>query len=247
VTDDGSSLIVVIGRGHSGTRILSHTLLGSGVFLGKWLNAAGDKIPGDKMYDACRVIGRHVGWNGGLSWDFARLDSMPIDPEFTTHIEKYLEDIHAAKRKRKGWKLPETTLAFPWIARLFPQASYVHIVRDPRDCLLGTHITDDLTKFGISCPDTDDPIDRRVASWKYQYEIVKATPTPQRFITIRYEDLVLDQEATLQRLEAFLHIPLARIIVNRTRIGKWRHDHGILHHLEPLAIHMRELGYCDSR
>ena len=38
------SLVRVIGRGHSGTRAMSHTLYGSGVYMGETLNAPGDLV-----------------------------------------------------------------------------------------------------------------------------------------------------------------------------------------------------------
>ena len=60
------SLITIIGRGHSGTRAISHTLYASGVFLGNLLNRAGDKMPPQEMYDACKVIAKYVKWNGDL-------------------------------------------------------------------------------------------------------------------------------------------------------------------------------------
>jgi len=240
---DDSSLIIVIGRGRSGTRTLSHTLSASGVFMGKWLNSPGDKIPGDLMYKAARLMAAHVDWDGDLSWDFSRLHSMSIDPEFAALVDEYLEDVLRARTPRAGWKLPETILAYPWIVRMFPRASYVRIVRDPRDCLLGRHQTDNLADWGIPCAETTEEIEARVASWKYQYDIVKATPEPERFISVRYEDIVLDQEATLCGLEDFLEIPLARIVVRPTQIRKWRSDAKVLPHLSPLAHSMRELGY----
>ena len=49
------SLVTVIGRGHSGTRAISHTLYASGVHMGRLLNRSGDLMPPAKMYDACRV------------------------------------------------------------------------------------------------------------------------------------------------------------------------------------------------
>ena len=51
-------MFTVIGRGHSGTRAMSHTLSQSGVFMGETLNKSGDLIPPQDMYEACRVIGR---------------------------------------------------------------------------------------------------------------------------------------------------------------------------------------------
>ena len=58
------SIITVIGRGHSGTRAMSHTLSASGVFMGEPLNKSGDLLPPEAMYDACRVLARYVQLEG---------------------------------------------------------------------------------------------------------------------------------------------------------------------------------------
>ena len=73
-------MITVIGRGHSGTRAISHTLSASGVEMGAELNESGDLIPPGEMYEACRVMARSVKHLGGLNWDFSALHTMPIDP-----------------------------------------------------------------------------------------------------------------------------------------------------------------------
>ena len=146
------SLITIIGRGHSGTRAISHTLYASGVYMGNMLNPSGDKVPGADLYDACRVMARKVKWCGGLNWNFDELFHGPIDPEFEALVQRYLADVLAREGER-GWKLPETTLIFPWIVRMFPEARYVYWVRDPRDCIIGGHLTDNLHDFGIEYPD----------------------------------------------------------------------------------------------
>ena len=61
---------------------MSHTLLTSGVYVGNRLNSSGDKLPPEAMYDACRVLAKYVAWNGDLSWDFSKLHTMEIDPDF---------------------------------------------------------------------------------------------------------------------------------------------------------------------
>jgi hypothetical protein len=53
---------------------------------------------------------------------------------------------------------------------------------------------------------------------------------------------VLKQNATLRRLEEYLEIPLAKVIVNRQPIGRWKTDEG-RHHFGFLEDDMRELGY----
>lgn len=221
------TMVTIIGRGHSGTRAISHTLSASGVFMGEPLNGSGDLLPPDAMYEACRIFARFVQWRGGLEWDWSVLHAMDIPDEFTRLIGTYLTSVHESAAKDKGWKIPETTLVFPWIVRLFPDIKYVFWVRSPRDCILGKHLTDNLTDFGIAYPPTEDERLRRAISWKYQDDLVRATPKPAHWIEVRFEDFVLNQAATLARLEDFLGFHLAAIPVNPDAVGRWKLDQGI--------------------
>ncbi|SVE24031.1 uncharacterized protein METZ01_LOCUS476885, partial [marine metagenome] len=176
------SLITVVGRGHSGTRAISHTLYASGVFMGNTLNRSGDKVPPGAMYEACRVFARSVRWEGGLLWNFPELVAGDIDPEFDTLVHEYLADITGYDAStHKGWKLPETTLVLPWITRMFPEAKYIFLVRDPRDSILAAHGTDDLSRFGVPYGETEELLERRAISWRYQYDLVRATPRPEHW------------------------------------------------------------------
>jgi len=235
-------MVTVIGRGHSGTRVMSHTLSASGFYMGSQLNASGDLIPAEALYEACRVMARHIVHRGGLEWDFARLHTMPIDPTFVRLVESYLASVLSSDAALKGWKLPETTLVYPWIVRLFPEAYYIHWVRDPRDSVIGSHLTDDLSGFGVAYDRTDDIRLTRAISWKYQREIVKATPPPKHAVQVRFEDFVMRQDTALRRLEAFLGVPLAKTEVKRDPVGRWKQDDG-RHYFDFLAEDMKELRY----
>jgi hypothetical protein len=275
------SLITIIGRGHSGTRAMSHTLTASGVFMGEPLNRSGDLLPPHPMYDACRVFARYVTWHGDLVWDWDAAFAAEIPTEFTDLIDAYLISVRESAAEHKGWKIPETTLVYPWIQRLFPEAKYIFWVRDPRDCILGRHLTDDLMQWGIPYPDpveasqtneasetenapqaedapqTEDAPQvpptpdeallrlRRAISWRYQYDLVKATPKPAHWIEVRFEDFVLRQDETLARLEAFLGFPLAKIPVNVEAVGRWRKDPGVVSY-DFLAPAMAQYGYGDE-
>lgn len=236
------SLITIIGRGHSGTRAISHTLYASGVYMGSCLNPSGDLIPPQAMYEACRVLARYVHWQGGLSWDWSQLFEVEIPGEFTDLIYTYLRSVLTAQSEHRGWKIPETTLVFPWIVRLFPEIKYIFWIRDPRDCILASHLTDDLRDFGIQYPLTNDERLRRAISWKYQYDLVRATPKPAQWLEIRFEDFVLRQEEILARLEAFLGIPLARVIVRPEAVGRWKRDPGPYNY-DFFAPALAEYGY----
>lgn len=241
------TLITVIGRGHSGTRAISHTLAASGVFMGEPQNVSGDLLPPHAMYEACRELATYVGWHpqdGSLtgSWDWSQLGSMDIPARFTELIKTYLTTVLESDAPYRGWKIPETTLVFPWIIRMFPDAKYIFWIRNPRDCIIGGHLTDDLRDFGIPYPPTEDIRLRRAISWYYQYELVRTTPRPEHWIEVRFEDFILKQTETLERLEDFLGIDLARIPVNPDAIDRWRSDHGTSYYsfFEPA---MRTYGY----
>lgn len=218
------SLTTVIGRGHSGTRAISATLSQSGVFMGEPLNGSGDLLPPGPMYDACRVFARYVDWEGDLRWRWDRALEADLPAEFTDLIYTYLQSVLNSGAEHRGWKIPETTLCFPWIVRMFPDANYIFWIRDPRDCVVGSHVTDDLRTFGIPYGEVDSVRHRRALSWQYQYQLVKATPHPAKWLEVRLEDFILQQEMTLGRLEDFLGFPLARIPVRPEVIGRWQQE-----------------------
>jgi len=236
------SRITIIGRGHSGTRAMSHTLSASGVFMGAPLNGSGDLLPPQAMYDACRVFARYVDWQGDLSWNWDRALAADIPDEFKFLIHTYLTSVRLNSTEHTGWKIPETTLIFPWIARMYPDIKYIFWIRDPRDCIIGGHLTDDLHDFGIEYPATADVRLRRAISWKYQYDLVQAMPKPSHWIEVRFEDFVFRQDETLARLEAFLGIPLAKIPVNPEAVGRWKTDEGV-HEFDFFAEAMIQYRY----
>lgn len=219
-------LITVIGRGHSGTRAMSHTLSKSGVWMGEPLNGSGDLVPPESMYEACREFAKYVSYSGGMKWDFSRVLEMDPTPRFRALIADYLHSVLDSNAPIKGWKIPETTLVYPWILKLFPDAYYIHWIRDPRDGILSAHMTDDLSDFGIDYDKTDNIRRNRAISWKYQRELTEATPMPAKTLSVRFEDMVFKQDETLARLEKFLGIPLAKIEMRRDPVGRYLSDEG---------------------
>lgn len=218
-------LVIVIGRGHGGTRLASETLSRSGVFMGP-VNESGDLVPPENMYAAAAIAGKTVRMTGRHEWDFSTmLETEPPD-SFRKSVLSYLVPITESGATMRGWKLPETVLALPWIQKMFPDAHYIHWVRDPRGSVSGGHITDNLSRFGIPSerenslsllmgnrPKPGDATAKRVESWVYHEEIVRATPRPRNFISVKYENFVLHQDAELSRLSEFLNIPLKKVDV----------------------------------
>lgn len=125
---------------------------------------------------------------------------------------------------------------------MFPEIVCIHWVRDPRDCILSGHVTDDLSDFNIQYPKVKDVREMRAVSWKYQRELMKATPEPKRLLKIRFEDMIFKQDDTLARLESFLGFKPAKVKVRTDSVGRWKTDSGN-HMFDFFKEDMAECGY----
>jgi hypothetical protein len=113
-----------------------------------------------------------------------------------------------------GWKDPRTTVTFPIWLRLFPQARWVHIVRNGIDVAISTHRRSKRQRRrlksrvfrGDYSPITLD-FDYCFRLWEkyvlFVLEYRRLIP-PDRFLVIRYEDLLGDPVNQLQGLMDFL-------------------------------------------
>ena len=82
-------------------------------------------------------------------------------------------------------------------------------------------------------------------SWKYQGNIIKATPLPAHTIKVRFEDFVLRQDETLKRLEEYLGFPLAKIPVKPEAVGRWKTDERV-HYFDFFREDLLEEGYISE-
>jgi hypothetical protein len=233
-------MIIVIGRGHGGTRLMSRLLLENGVATGN-VNYARDMVPPHHMHEAADLYSKQVEYLGGCQWDFSQANASEIPPEFEQSVNLYLAQIRDVPEP-KYFKLPETILCYPWIKLMFPESPFIYWVRDPRDAEV--HNSDWRAMWDQWGIDREALGERLVAamSWKYQYDIVKSVPRPERFITVRYEDFCLQQEREVARLGEFLGLeltPLPDVRPNAVYRWKRKDDHETFDFLEPAITELR--------
>ena len=92
------------------------------------------------------------------------------------------------------------------IARLFPTAKFIHLVRDYHDNLVS------LLEVDFEMPN----VTLLTYRWKYSFRVIEksAAHHPERFFRIRYEDFVQQPEFQFGRLCRFLGIPEDPAILN---------------------------------
>ena len=97
-----------------------------------------------------------------------------------------------------GDKTPVYMGEIPLLATLFPRARFIHIVRDPRDCVLSSE-----NAWG------NTPL-RTAHEWATRVRRCRTAGRalgPERFLELRYEDLVADVRGRLGGLFDFLGVP----------------------------------------
>lgn len=237
--------VIVVGRGHGGTRIPAQILYDAGYYMGV-VNTSYDHIPGEAMYEAVRYVGALVKRVDQYDWDFTNvLDALP-SLRFVSKVQEYLASLLG--HKPIAWKLPESVLGLPWLVQLFPFAYYIHWVRDGRDSILGEHGTDDLKGFcNVPAHQTADRLHNAAVSWKYHLDLVAATPLPHHWLELRFEDYVNNPPGVVGQIEQFLGASLPIVPANRESVGRWTNHIDMIRQVIPiLEPRLCAYGYKDD-
>lgn len=112
-------------------------------------------------------------------------------------------------KSRWAEKTPRNISRIRAIFRHFPDARFVHVLRDGRDvaCSLRTHPRHRVENGKLVPLDTWKPIAGCARRWREDIEGSRRFWGDPRFHTVRYEDLVLNPRPVLERLMVFLGEP----------------------------------------
>jgi len=238
-------MLCICGRGHGGTRIPSKLLHKNGVFMGTRLNQSADLVPPNKMYEAVQYINKFVKYKGNYTWDFSYLINNKPDTKFTSLVNEYLKDV-LTHREPKGWKLPESTFAFPWLVKMFPDIKYIIWSRHPYDSIFSNHLTDNLERWNINIPDKGFGLKmKRSISWKYQYDMVNCDKQPKKVLHMKYEDFCMHPKENTKILGYFLKLKLKPVKTHTNSVYKWKRSDINFNRFKFLKGPMEELGYDD--
>ncbi|WP_411962522.1 sulfotransferase family protein [Mesorhizobium sp. CA5] len=228
--------IVIVNTAHSGSRLLTSILVDAGVYMGSNVSGSLDCLEMVPLVEHAILFSR----SGVPTGNELR------DPESRRlakcHIGKHLQNIGQAERW--GWKLCETLLIVPLIKAYFPQAKFVHLIRDGRDVALSPFVAPKAplwrkVYFGSSELSSwhGFPMTQRAYRahgmlfnahrWRYHVDLARGFSRwlGDHYIEVKYEDLVLNCDVTLDRLFSRLNLPEAppkKPRLSAKSIGKWR-------------------------
>lgn len=226
----GLSPLVIMGRGHSGTRLLTWACVKLGINLG----TDDDLATADVDPRFSRKIKKVAMRNLGVT------DPADASPKslrrFRHYVATYYENL-GSPAGPWGWKFPETYLIGPYVELTFPKAKYIHMVRDGRDLSYKDHLTDDphrkLGKKLLTYIDAmDDPHYLQAArSWAWQidqFEAFREHVDSSRMLELRFEDLCLEPDDTMAKVCEFLDMPMTDACqtvldgINRKKVSEFQ-------------------------
>ncbi len=210
-----NSPIILIGRGGSGTRLLSHLMRHNGLFIGNDINVTEDSVEWvELLYDLV-------------------ITSLPLRPD--TFGDKWADKLQEkaanilsegklSADQPWGWKLPETMLALPEVCHTFTNAKIIHLIRHPiSSSLRRTHMTSRLNnpvgnevlrraykEFGwdFSKAIEHQCYQHNAVSWLYQLtqvrEYAKKHLQPEQYLEVRFEDLCNTPATAANNIRMFL-------------------------------------------
>ncbi len=124
--------VIIFNKSHSGSRLLAKLIASADVYLGHDLNDSEDAADILRMVRPL-VEGHYPHYASLLRDGDVQLEEL-IDTVFAYH----LRDIRPGQRW--GWKLCETVYILPILFQIFPDAYYVHLIRDGRDVAFSNHV-----------------------------------------------------------------------------------------------------------
>lgn len=174
---------------------------------------------------------------------FRRLGVGPA--EMDSAVAVFVNALFEPYRMQKGaqrWaeKSPENALRIDYLFRLFPQAQFIHMIRDPRDTLAS--MKEQARSYKPNWAKFTAPV--TAPEWvDYIHSGERWRDRPELYLEIQYEHLVRDPVATMERVLDYLGEPWTPTVLSSTgergqsakggndhkpifttSVGRWRRD-----------------------
>ena len=221
--------VFVVGSSRSGTTLMYSILLSSGEFaiyqaetmlLSVCKPKYGD-LSNDKNYE--KFIND---WIRSKQFYRSGLDPVKFQQDAVSHRSSYTEfmrffmETTARNQGKKRWaeQTPGHVFHLDTLADKFPDAKFVHMIRDGRDVAISRR------KLGWTSTSSKGAVRQLVHAALDWEECVKAglkhsKQLGDRYIEIKYEELIENLDSTLKRLNHFLQLNITQDDLQNSTIG----------------------------
>lgn len=162
----------------------------------------------ERLWDQVRNLAVFSQANGGAS--------VPLPPDWRARersLAAVLDGVFgyfAARAGKQRWceKTPQHVQHLPALAEQFPNARFIHVVRDGRDCAVSFH------RRWLRQPELT------IFRWKKVVaggRVAGQRLGPDRYLEVRYEDLTAEPEISLRRLCEFLGLAFDAAMLESAR------------------------------
>ncbi len=167
------------------------------------------------------VIGEYESHHNFYTWDinfseaYKRLYALSGKDRSLSRLIEEMNLFYAEKKfpnaTRWGDKTPKNTFYLNWIRKLYPNAQFIHIIRDGRD-VVKSYMNASFWKHGIkeAAIDWMEAVDSGIA--------LRNLPN-NRYFEIRYEDLVNNPEIEIPKICSFLNIQFDETMLTPYRVA----------------------------
>jgi len=248
--------LFLLGMHRSGTSLVVRLLAELGIHMGTWLSRDAESVHFQR-------VNRRIYGAAGSKW--GQVDSLleamqaPSFVQEQTHVARraMFQDQRLPGGKTEierffgpalwsridqgelpvwGWKDPRTTLVFPIWLNLFPNARWVHVLRNGIDVAISVHrrslkqerkLRNRLLAIDYSPATLDFGYSFHL--WESHVSFVlehQHLVSPDRFLQIRYEDLLAEPRTLLQQLAHFAGQPVEedRLLAACQMVDRSRRD-----------------------
>ena len=192
--------IVIGGCGSSGTTLLRHVLdRHPSIFCGPESTVFLERI------SRARDLARRFGFTEREILERQRVSRTQVE-----FIERF-RTLCLVRSGKSVWadKTPENVRRFDVIRSWFPQARFIHVIRDGRDvvCSLRQAQWMKLEKItGGADRSSPEAVEACIRYWIERVTVGRRLRRDPRYLEVRYEDLVEHTEPVLRRILAFLNV-----------------------------------------
>jgi len=253
-------LFPILGRGHSGGRILCEVFRQNQIQMGRVSQEQKDTI----FFSANQPLLRKVILNAFFYSNASLLEQQQYQEIMRACMKEYIEEDRIDITKPFGWKHGISLFSFPVVLDAFPSSKIIHLIRDGRDVMLSRlnarieNLHDPVNRLAVfgdiriesyeGQPLTADIIKRyrnELEMWHWvtavQY-LLQGRKYPDRYLEVKYEELCQAPIETCANIFSFLGLPFYQQTqiwisqnIHRNRIGKWR-DLSDKEMAKPIAI-----------